>query len=57
MMANLDQKTILLEQSYDEIRLICTNFQDDSGSTDMDVKLYQENLLGFGKKILRKIME
>ena len=37
-MANPDQKTILLEQAYDEIKVICTKFQDESGSTDMEVK-------------------
>ena len=37
-MANLDQKTILLEQTYDEIKVICNKFQDESGATDMEVK-------------------
>ena len=37
-MANLDQKTILLEQAYDEIKVICNKFQDQSGATDMEVK-------------------
>ena len=37
-MANTDQKTILLEQAYEEIKAICTKFQDESGSTDMEVK-------------------
>ena len=37
-MANLDQKTILLEQTYDEIIVICKMFQDESGATDMEVK-------------------
>ena len=37
-MANLDQKKILLEQVYDEIKVICTKFQDESGATDMEVK-------------------
>ena len=37
-MANPDQKTILLEQAYDELKLICSKFQDDSGATDMEVK-------------------
>ena len=38
MMAIPDQKTILLEQAYDEIKVICTKFQDESGATDMEVK-------------------
>ena len=37
-MANPDQKTILLEQAYEEIKEICTKFQDDSGAPDMEVK-------------------
>ena len=37
-MANPDQKTILLEQAYDELKAICTKFQDKSGATDMEVK-------------------
>ena len=37
-MANQDQKTVLLEQAYDEIKFICTKFQDESGATDMEVK-------------------
>ena len=37
-MANPDQKTILLEQAYDELKAICTKFQDQSGATDMEVK-------------------
>ena len=37
-MANPDQKTILLEKAYDEIKVICTKFQNESGATDMDLK-------------------
>ena len=37
-MANPDQKTILIEQAYDEIKAICSKFQDKSGATDMEVK-------------------
>ena len=37
-MANPDQKTILLEQAYDELKAICFKFQDESGATDMEVK-------------------
>ena len=39
-MANPDQKRILLEQSYDEIKVISTKFLDESGASDMKVKLY-----------------
>ena len=37
-MTNPDQKTILLEQAYDELKAICIKFQDESGTTDMEVK-------------------
>ena len=37
-MVNPDQKSILLKQAYDELKAICTNFQDESGATDMEVK-------------------
>ena len=37
-MANPDQKTILLEQTYTEIKEICTKFQEDSGASDIEVK-------------------
>ena len=37
-MANPDQKTILLEQAYEELKAICTKFQDESGATNMEVK-------------------
>jgi len=37
-MANPDQKTILLEQTYDALKAICNKFQDESGATDMEVK-------------------
>ena len=37
-MANPDQKTILIEKAYDELKEICTKFQDESGATDMEVK-------------------
>ena len=32
------KKTILLEQSYEELKIICTKFQDQSGATNMEVK-------------------
>ena len=36
-MTNPDQKTILLEQAYDELKALCAKFQDESGATDMEV--------------------
>ena len=37
-MANPDQKTMLLEQAYEDLKPICIKFQDESGATDMEVK-------------------
>ena len=37
-MTDPDQKTILLEQVYEELMAICTKFQNESGATDMEVK-------------------
>tara|TARA_B100001769_G_C21670382_1_gene371910 strand:+ start:378 stop:557 length:180 start_codon:yes stop_codon:yes gene_type:complete len=37
-MANQDQKTILTEQTYKDIKEICKTFQDDSGSSNSEVK-------------------
>ncbi len=49
-MTNLDQKTILLEQAYDEIKEICTKFQDESGATDMEVNTLLRELARVWKK-------
>ena len=43
-MANPDQKIILLEQAYDELKAICTKFQNESGATDMEVKTLPREL-------------
>ena len=37
-MAFPDQKTILLEQAYDELKSVCSKFQEKSGATDIEVK-------------------
>ena len=37
-MVNPEEKIILLEKAYDELKAICTKFQDQSGATDMEVK-------------------
>ena len=37
-MANTDHKTKLLEQAYNELKTICTKFQDQTRVTDMEVK-------------------
>ena len=43
-MVNSDQKTILLEYAYDEIKVISTKFQDECNATDMDVKILLREL-------------
>ena len=37
-MANPDKKTKLLEQAYDELKAICTKFQEWPGAIDIEVK-------------------
>ena len=37
-MANPDQKTILIEQASKDIKEICRKFQDESGSSNSEVK-------------------
>ena len=51
-MANPDQKTILLEQVYDEIKVICNKFQDESGATDMEVKTLPKELARVWEKAI-----
>ena len=49
-MVNPDQKKVLLEQAYDELKAICIKFQDQSGATDMEVKtLLRELARGYEK--------
>ena len=38
-MANPDQKTIFIEQTSKDIIKICKKFQDDSGSSNSEVKI------------------
>ena len=37
-MANPDQKTILIDNAYEEIKNICTNLQKDTGASNLEVK-------------------
>ena len=43
-MENPVQKTILLEQAYYEIQIICTKFHDESGATDIKNKDFLREL-------------
>ena len=49
-MTNPDQKTILLKQAYDELKAICSKFQDESGATDMEVKTLLRELARIWEK-------
>jgi len=37
-MANLDQKTILIDSAYEEIKNICKNLQKDTDASNSEVK-------------------
>ena len=37
-MANPDQKTILIDSAYEEIKNICINLQKDSNASNLEVK-------------------
>ena len=43
-MANPDQNTILIEQAFEDIKEICKKFQDDSGSSNSEVKTLLEEI-------------
>ena len=46
-MANPDQKTILMEQAYEDIKKICQVFQDNSGSSNSEVKSLLKEIANF----------
>ena len=37
-MANPDQKTILIDNAYEEIKSICINLQKDTDASNLEVK-------------------
>ena len=37
-MANPDQKTILIDNAYEEIKNICINLQKDSDASNLEIK-------------------
>ena len=37
-MANPDQKTILIDNAYEDIKNLCTNLQKDTGASNLEVK-------------------
>ena len=56
-MANPDQKTILLEQAYDEIKVICTKFQYESGASDIKVKTLLRELARVWEKDIDNVSD
>ena len=50
-MANPDKKTILLQEAYDEIKIMRSKFQDVSGYVDMEVKTLLKELTRFLENI------
>ena len=49
-MANPNQKTILPEQAYEDIKEICIKFQEDSGASDMEIKTLLRELARIWEK-------
>ncbi len=49
-MANPNQKTILLEQAYEDIKEICIKFQEDSGASDIEIKTLLRELARIWEK-------
>ncbi len=39
-MANPDQKTLLIDNAYNQIKNICKNLQKDTGATNLEVKSF-----------------
>jgi len=37
-MANPDQKTILIDNAFEEIKIICKNLQKDTNASNLEVK-------------------
>ena len=37
-MANPDQKTLLIDNAYEEIKNICINFQKDTDASNLEIK-------------------
>ena len=49
-MANPNQKTILLEQAYEDIKEICIKCQEESGASDMEIKTLLRELARIWEK-------
>ena len=52
-MANPGQKTTLLEQAHEEIKENCTKFQENTGDSDMEVKILLRELTRVWEKKIK----
>ena len=44
-MANPDQKTILIDNAYEEIKDICINLQKDANASNLEVKSLLKHIM------------
>ena len=44
-MANPDQKTILIDNAFEEIKNICINLQKDTGASNLEVKILLKSII------------
>ena len=49
-MANPDQKTILIDNAFEEIKNICINLQNDTNASNLEVKTLLKLVLNEWKK-------
>ena len=55
-MANPDQKTILVDNAYEEIKNICVNLQKDTDATNSEIKSLLKIIINeWGEKEDKKI--
>ena len=49
-MANPDQKTILIDNAYEEIKSICINLQKDTNASNLEVKSLLKRIMNEWKE-------
>ena len=49
-MANPDQKTILIDDAFEEIKNICINFQKDTDASNLEIKNLLKLIMNEWKK-------
>ena len=49
-MANLDQKTILIDNAYEEIKNICINLQKDTDASNLEIKSLLKQIMNEWKE-------